>query len=272
MVAAELDGQPYLHVPSSHLYGDSVLRLERSMVYARMEAALAYARANALNPVTVRTADDRLGVVSTGKTYSNSARPCADLGVDDGELQRLGVRLLQLRMPYPLDGQVVREFASGLQHILVLEEKRPFIELFIKDELYGLSDRPLVLGKLDEEGRQLVPIHHELDTESIAKLVAAQLLRLEDLPHVRERLDRMTAPKQLAPLSLSRSPYFCSGCPHSSSAAVVPENAVIGGGTGCHVLAVFMRPEDVGNIIGITAMGNEGAQWIGASRSCNTPI
>ena len=55
MVTAELEGRPYRHTPSAHLYGDSVLQLERSMVYARIEAALAYARANDINRITVRT-------------------------------------------------------------------------------------------------------------------------------------------------------------------------------------------------------------------------
>jgi indolepyruvate ferredoxin oxidoreductase len=271
LVAAELDGRPYEHVPSSHLYGESVLRLERSMVYARVEAALAYARANDINRITLSTPDDRIGIVATGKTYFELRQALRELGLDDAELRRLGVRLLQLRMPYPLEGRIVREFASGLREILVLEDKRPFVELFIKDELYGLTDRPLVLGKLDAEGVHLVPIHHELDTRSIARLVTGTLRRLEPLPHVEERLDRMTRELRLEPLTLSRSPYFCSGCPHNSSAAAVPEQAVVAGGTGCHVLAVFMRPEDVGSIIGITAMGNEGAQWIGASPFTGLP-
>jgi indolepyruvate ferredoxin oxidoreductase len=271
MVTAELDGKPFEHVPSTHFYGARVLQMEHSMVYARMEAALAYARANDINRVTLRTPEDRLGIVSSGKTYFELRQALRELGLDDDELQRLGVRLLQLRMPYPLEGRIVREFASGLAEILVLEDKRPFVELFVKDELYGMTDRPLVLGKLDEEGVPLVPVHHELDTESIARLVASRLRRLEDLPGVEERLKQMAGMEPLEPLSLSRSPYFCSGCPHNSSAAVVPEGAVIGAGTGCHVLAVFMGPEKVGDIIGITAMGNEGAQWIGASPFSGLP-
>ncbi|RFU21968.1 indolepyruvate ferredoxin oxidoreductase family protein [Geodermatophilus marinus] len=271
MVAAELDGRPYEHVPSSHLYGESVLQLERSMVYARIEAALAYARANDINRITVRTPGDRLGLVASGKTYFELRQALRELGLDDGELRRLGVRLLQLRMPYPLDGRVVREFASGLEEVLVLEDKRPFVELFLKDELYGLTDRPQVFGKLDERGAHLVPIHAELDTRSIARLVAGRLRRFAEVPAVEERLERLAGGPQLAPLALSRSPYFCSGCPHNSSAAAVPEGAVVGGGTGCHVLAVFMRPEDVGSIIGITAMGNEGAQWIGAAPFTGLP-
>ena len=271
MVTAQFEGKPYFHTPSAHLYGASVQQLERSMVYARMEAALAYARANDINRITVRGTQDRLGIIAPGKVYFDLRQVLRDLGIDDEELRRLGVRLLQVRMPYPLDGQIVREFADGLEEILVLEDKRPFVELFVKDELYGLANRPRILGKLDEHGVHLVPIHDELDTHSIARLVVARLERIAPGPELRDRVDRMTRPKDLLPLAASRSPWFCSGCPHNSSVAQVPDNAIIAGGTGCHVLAVFMPSKDVGNIIGITAMGNEGAQWVGASPFTGLP-
>jgi len=268
MVDIDLDGKPYVHRPSTHMYGARVMEMEHSLVYGRMRAALAYARANDVNRITLRGDNDRIGIVSTGKTYFEMRQTLRELGLDDRELQRLGVRLLQVRMPYPLEGRIVREFAEGLSEILVLEDKRPFVELFVKDELYGLPDRPLVLGKLDENGTWLVPIHAELDTVSIAKLVADRLLKRAapgELPALQERLERITRPRSLAPLAMSRTPYFCSGCPHNSSVAGVPTGTVVGAGTGCHVLAVFMRPDEVGDILGITAMGNEGAQWIGAS-------
>ncbi len=265
LVEPTLDGRPYVHVPSSYFIGAKVLQLETSLVYARMPAAIEYARANDVNRITLRGPQDRLGIIASGKTYFDLRQACRDLGLDDAALEHLGVRLLQLRMPYPLEGHIVREFASGLQEILVLEDKRPFIELLVKDELYGLSERPAVLGKLDEEGRPLVPIHAELDTAGIARLLAARLRRFASVPEVERHLERMTTRPALEQLAVSRSPYFCSGCPHSSSAANVPEGAIVGAGTGCHVLAVFMPTEEVGSIFGITAMGNEGAQWVGAS-------
>ena len=274
MVDIELDGRPYVHRPSTHMYGARVMEMEHSMVYGRMRAALAYARANDVNRITLRTDADRIGIISTGKTYFEMRQTLRELGLDDQELQRLGVRLLHVRMPYPLEGRIVREFAAGLQEILVLEDKRPFVELFVKDELYGLPDRPLVLGKLDEDGKWLVPIHAELDTVSIARLVAERLLKRAapgELAALEERLERITRPRSLAPLAMSRTPYFCSGCPHNSSVAGVPAGTTVGAGTGCHVLAVFMRPDEVGDILGITAMGNEGAQWIGASPFSSLP-
>ena len=231
MVDIELDGRPYVHRPSTHMYGARVMEMEHSMVYGRMRAALAYARANDVNRITLRTDADRIGIISTGKTYFEMRQTLRELGLDDQELQRLGVRLLHVRMPYPLEGRIVREFAAGLQEILVLEDKRPFVELFVKDELYGLPDRPLVLGKLDEDGKWLVPIHAELDTVSIARLVAERLLKRAapgELAALEERLERITRPRSLAPLAMSRTPYFCSGCPHNSSVAGVPAGTTVG--------------------------------------------
>ena len=96
--------------------------------------------------------------MSTGKSYYELRQTLRELGLDDDDLRGLGVRLLHLRMPYPLDGKVIREFAAGLEEILVLEDKRPFIELYLKDELYGMPQRPLVLGKQDEHGLSLIHI------------------------------------------------------------------------------------------------------------------
>ena len=129
LIQPQLDGRPYEHVPNTHFYGAKVLQLESSMLYARIEAALAYARANDLNRITLRGPHDRLGVIASGKTYYDLRQACRDLGLDDDALRELGVRLLQLRMPYPLEGQIVRQFAAGLEEILVIEDKRPFVEL-----------------------------------------------------------------------------------------------------------------------------------------------
>ncbi len=51
----------------------------------------------------------------------------------------------------------------------------------------------------------------------------------------------------------------------------MPEGALVGAGTGCHGMSLLMDEDRVGETIGITAMGNEGAQWIGMAPFVETP-
>ena len=52
------------------------------------------------------------------------------------------MRLLKLGMIYPLEREIVRTFASGLSRIMVVEEKRGFLEAALRDVLYDAPDRP----------------------------------------------------------------------------------------------------------------------------------
>lgn len=74
------------------------------------------------------------------------------------ELREHGVRLLRIGMIWPLDSRRVTEFATGLDELIVVEEKRPFLEKEIKSVLFGLPDPPRVLGKSDADGHELVSL------------------------------------------------------------------------------------------------------------------
>src|SRR4030095_16354929 len=97
--------------------------------------------------------------------------------LDDAALRHHGIRILKLGMIYPMEPTIVRGFARGLEEILVVEEKRSFIEMFLRDPLYNDAVRPRIVGKRDEEGRPLVPANGELDADRIAPLVATRLER-----------------------------------------------------------------------------------------------
>ena len=164
-------------------------------------------------------------------------------------------------MPIPLERHDVRQFAEGLDEVLVIEEKNPTLELLVRDALYDVADRPRVWGKRDEHGKVLVPYDSLLDA---VRLMPA--LR----HHLGKRLGDRLVPeqpkpeRQLIPLSVNRAPYFCSGCPHNTSTRVEP-GTFVGGGIGCHAMVAFMEPERTGDLVGLTCMGSEGAQWIGMS-------
>ncbi|MCW3063396.1 MAG: indolepyruvate ferredoxin oxidoreductase family protein [Solirubrobacterales bacterium] len=264
MVGAELDGRAHRHEPTRVFLGQNVHDMEHSLVHARLNAALAYARANELNRVVHRTDHDVLGIVAVGKTYYDLRQALSDMGVDDDDLGRLGVRLLHIRMPYPLDGELLRDFAGGLDKLLVLEDKQPFVERFVKEELYNLARRPTVIGKQDEQGRPLARLDYELDPDAIAEIVGPRLVAGRPVPSVEARLRSLRSRPAIGPLPVARSAYFCSGCPHNSSLKA-PEGSLVAAGIGCHGMVQLMRGEEdgVGNVIGMTQMGGEGAQWIG---------
>jgi indolepyruvate ferredoxin oxidoreductase len=243
------------------------LDAEREIVYGRLEAARAFAAANGINRITLDTPGAWLGIASAGKTYYDLRQALADLGLDDAALRRHGIRLLKLGMLYPLERGIVREFARGLEELLVVEEKRGFIELLLREALYDLPDRPRMLGKRDESGQVLVPADGELDADAVARVVARRLDRRVALDSVRERVAVIEAARERPiSLTLARPPFFCSGCPHNRS-TVVPEGSLAAAGIGCHGLALNMGR----SVIGITQMGGEGAQWVGLAPFVDVP-
>jgi indolepyruvate ferredoxin oxidoreductase len=263
----EVDGRPFSHQLNLTLLAPHSLEMERSIYYHRLEAARQYAAANALNRLVVSTPDAWFGIVTAGKTYYDVRQALHGLGLDDAMLRHLGIRILKLGMIYPLEPGIVRQFADGLEEILVVEEKRSFIELFTRDILYQTSQRPTVVGKFDETGQVLVPMHGEIDADGVAQVIARRLLRRQRLDSVAAAAARLAALKTrgIEP-SLARPAYFCSGCPHNRS-TIVPEGSLAAAGIGCHAMALGMER----NTLGITHMGGEGAQWIGMAPFTEMP-
>jgi indolepyruvate ferredoxin oxidoreductase len=245
-------------------FGQPILNAEDDLFGARHAAVKAYARANALDVAEVTGLHDRLGIVSYGKTFVDLRQAFADLGVDDERLRSLGIRLVKVGMPYPLDETRMLELTDGLEEILVVEEKRGFLEDQLRSALYGSPDAPRIVGKADEAGEPLVPVRGELDADSIAPLLRRRLRGLVDLP---------TAPGPVTELAVmnvaQRMPNYCSGCPHSRG-TVAPEGATVLGGIGCHSMGLFMSQPERQYTFNVQ-MGGEGVPWVGAAPFVETP-
>jgi indolepyruvate ferredoxin oxidoreductase len=250
-----LNGKPFRHRPSARMLQPALADMERSREGIRRETALAYARRSGINTIETRGVSPRIGIVASGKTYLDLRQALRLLGLDDAELERGGLRLLRLRMIHPLIPAEIEQFADGLDEIIVVEEKRPFLELAVKQILYGRPAAPRISGK---NGPVLFPLDGELDADLIAAGLAQ---RLAEFPTVSAWRARGRPAVTQLPV-VGRTPYFCSGCPHNSSTRV-PAGSLVGGGIGCHALVLMMEPEAVGDVLGLTQMGGEGAQWIG---------
>ncbi|TDD90802.1 indolepyruvate ferredoxin oxidoreductase family protein [Actinomadura rubrisoli] len=234
--------------------------LEAEVLEGRLRAATAFASANGLDRIEGAGGDAAIGLVAAGRTYLELREALDRLGLDDAALERRGVRLLRLALIHPLDPARLRAFARGLREIVVVEEKRAFIETQVRDVLYDLPERPAVLGKKGPDGAALVPADGGLDSDRITRALARLLADRVGEEHLDLR-DPALRPRKpaLNLLSPARTPFFCSGCPHNRS-TTVPDGSMAAGGIGCHLMTVF---DD--RSIGTTQMGGEGAMWVGAA-------
>ncbi len=256
-------GEEWEHHPTARMLQPALAEMERSREGVRLATARAYALANRLNRIQTFGGTARIGIVAAGRTYLDMRQALRILGLDEAELRARGVRLLRLAMIHPLIASEIEEFADGLAEIIVVEEKRPFIESALKAILYGVKNPPAISGKTDPEGTTLFPVDGELDADLIAAGLAARLGTFGEFTTVTAWQRRQARHRPAAPLPLvARTPYFCSGCPHNSSTKV-PEGSLVGGGIGCHALVLLMEPDAVGDVVGLSQMGGEGAQWIG---------
>lgn len=260
-----INGSEYTHEVSAHFLQPNLALLERTLHGERVELALRYVRENGLNSIAGDPGAS-VGIVTAGAAFRDTLQALERLGLSRDDLATSGVRILKLGAISPLDPQIVREFASGLTEIVVIEEKRPFIELGVKDALYAMADGPAVLGKRDGDGMPFIRPYADLPPEYIEGRLAKRLR--EVLPESqRNRLElgerRASEARINLPL-LTRTPYFCSGCPHNRS-TVVPEGSLVGAGIGCHTIAALMPGDRVGEIVSLSQMGGEGAPWIGMS-------
>ncbi|MEO8162436.1 MAG: 2-oxoacid ferredoxin oxidoreductase, partial [Ilumatobacteraceae bacterium] len=122
------------------------LEMEKELYERRLPAAIQFIAANDINRITVSSSSDSIGIVSSGRTYVELRQALHEIGLDDLELSRRNVRLLQLGVPYPLDPGIIDRFTRGLSRVIVIEEKRSFIERQIRDLLYDRNERPIIEG------------------------------------------------------------------------------------------------------------------------------
>ncbi|MDX2143513.1 MAG: indolepyruvate ferredoxin oxidoreductase family protein [Rhodospirillaceae bacterium] len=236
-------------------------------------AAIAFGHANGVNRIVLRGPCARLGIVASGKAFEEVCESLALLQIDSSLAKRLGISLLKIGMPWPLDPIIVRDFSRGLEELFIVEERREMVENQVKQHLFNWhSDtRPRVVGKFDENDAPCLPLDHELSADLIADALAERLLRLEMPGDIRGRLETQIAflraarksHERYAPLT-TRLPHFCAGCPHNTS-TVVPEGSRALAGIGCHFMTMWMdrRTET------FTPMGCEGVTWVGTAPFTN---
>ncbi len=242
--------------------GDTAIAQEERLQEHKRDAVLHFLRANRLNRlVTSGGPRARIGIATVGKSYLDVRLALDELGIDEVRANDLGIRIWKVGCPWPLETEGLRDFARGLDLIMVVEEKRSLIEVQVREELYGTANQPVCIGKKDESGNWLFPVKGALDPNDIAIALGKRLLAYGPIADIAARVARLEeAQKALAATQdvATRIPYFCSGCPHNSSTKV-PEGMRAYAGIGCHYMVQWMDRETTG----FTQMGGEGANWVG---------
>ncbi|HPG94033.1 MAG TPA: indolepyruvate ferredoxin oxidoreductase family protein, partial [Dokdonella sp.] len=240
---------------------DPPLNQEMRLHQYAVQAATAFARANRIDRIVLDSPKARLGIVTTGKSYLDVLQALEYLGISAHDAREIGIRVYKIGMTWPLEPIGIREFANGLEDVIVVEEKRSFIESQMKEYMYNWPTRPSVVGKYDEAGNWVLPSTNELTPAMIALVIAKRLARFFTSEAIRSRVAWIQAKEQeltLPRANFPRAAHYCSGCPHNTSTAV-PEGSRAHGGIGCHYMVTWMdRSTDT-----FSHMGGEGATWCG---------
>jgi indolepyruvate ferredoxin oxidoreductase len=250
---------------------DTVLGQEARLHDYKRDAMLAFVRANKLNKyITSGGRNPKIGVITVGKSYLDVRQALDELGIDEVRCNDLGIRLYKIGCPWPISRDDLKQFADGLELIIVVEEKRSLIEVQVREELYGTANQPVCIGKKDERGNWLFPVKGALDPNEVAICIGERVLqRVGPNEGIAARVAALKEAQRILAETQDvavRIPYFCSGCPHNSS-TVVPEGMRAYAGIGCHYMAQWMDR----STLGFTQMGGEGANWIGEAPFSKRP-
>ena len=232
---------------------------------AKKHAVFAFADANPIDRAIYGIKDAHFGFVTTGKAHLDLMEALRLLGLDEARCRGLGIDIYKVGMVWPLARRAALDFVREKREVVVIEEKRGIIESQFKEYFYdwpGHKPQRMV-GKHDETGRRLIPWTGELSPRQLVPLIAKRLDGVFPGEGFGARAVEIDGQPLIA-LSdpgATRTPYFCSGCPHNTSTKV-PEGSKALAGIGCHFMASWMDRETSSLI----QMGGEGVNWAASSR------
>ncbi|MCB9991161.1 MAG: indolepyruvate ferredoxin oxidoreductase family protein [Rhodospirillales bacterium] len=249
-----------LHIRLNDTPRDIDWRLQNYKLFA----CHAFARKNKIDRIVMDSPKPRFGIVTSGKSYGDVRQALIELGITDEVAKDIGLRVYKVGMTWPIEPQGLKAAVEGLEEVLVVEEKREFIEYQLKQYVYNWDKRPkVIVGKYDEKQQHLLPLENDHTVGKVTHVIAQRINRFYHNEQVEKALEFYEAydkrEKGYLPPSL-RKPYYCSGCPHNTSTKV-PDGSFAMVGIGCHYMVQWMDR----NSALCTQMGGEGVPWVGAA-------
>lgn len=258
---------PFPSIDRNICWPDNPKDQDKRLIEHKINSAILYAKENNINKIVMNSPEAKIGIISSGRAYLDVCEALNILNKNDSIEYLSHVRVYKLGMVWPLDPEQIIQFSKGLERIIIIEEKRDFIESQVKSVIYNSTlPHPYVIGKCSESGKK--ELLSENDRITPYKIYSMLLFYIEG--------QRVTIPTKsiyhtdgdyLSPkkTDINRLPHYCSGCPHSISTRL-PKGSVALAGIGCHYMAKWIYP----NNKTFSQMGGEGAAWIGISPFTDT--
>ena len=204
-----------------------------------------------------------LAFVASGSAYAYLSHALGELNL----MTRFPI--LKLGMPYPVDDQLVLELASQCEQIIVIEERRSFVERQVREVIDPLRQRgeltTALYGQQFPHGLAGVPETRGLNPSVLIERLVPLIKDHPTLPieltngNLSLHLERIAATAKYEVNLPTRTPTFCPGCPHRDSSGVLlelrrdlldpdymervhkrkPVDMVAHGDTGCYTMLMF---------------------------------
>ncbi|MBI2504405.1 MAG: indolepyruvate ferredoxin oxidoreductase family protein [Candidatus Latescibacteria bacterium] len=238
--------RPYPKRFNEIVMATGALPMQRELVERKLPLAEEYLRLNQIS--CIHQGEGEVGIIATGKSYTDVRQALEVMGLE--------VPVLHLKAIFPLEKEILRQFASRLRRIYLVEEPGPYVEEGIKAALWGTAVEG-VYGKEDELGQPFLPAWGELDPEVLAEKLWPKL-----------RGDRVTAPLTFLAEILKRqyprvplvSPMSCGGCPYNTFRDLEEKP---GGEIGCSSIRAIEAYDH--GVLYIPTMGAGGSIYSGAA-------
>ena len=238
-----------------------------------------------VNKILYSDASKHIGFITSGIAYSYLEHAFHELGLE-GKFP-----ILKLGVTFPIDESLVEEFCESLEQVVVIEEKRDFLESQIATLLSHLYQTGKMKRFIPVWGKQFphdlsgTPVTRGLNASLLIERLGPLLLKMSHKLHIdSKRIERELALIQET-VSVQvhipqRTPTFCPGCPHRDSSSVLievkrnfrdalymrkhherePVDLLFHGDTGCYTMLMFEpNMELMHNYSGMGLGGGTGA-------------
>lgn len=186
--------------PVKYVMLPAMARKKHPFVEDRLKRLASFAETFSYNKIVM--ADESIGIITSGVAYQYTREVMPNASY------------LRLGMVWPLPEKMIRDFASKVKRLVVIEELDPFIEEAVR------------LMGIDVEGKSLTGLCGELSPELVEMALLGK-----------------SSAKSIGSIDMElplRPPNMCPGCPHRATFTALKKNKVyVAGDIGCYTLGAL---------------------------------